>query len=110
MIFFLIVPLWFVTICVGGLLIFFRATRWLSAYLMTSATLAVVFAFVASLLGLVGLAKLGDAIGAGNASGLLALGGYGIGLLAGGFSGAVIGVAIVAFFHYRARARLTARA
>ncbi|ESQ82040.1 hypothetical protein AEAC466_19165 [Asticcacaulis sp. AC466] len=36
MIFFLIVPVWFVIVCASGVLLFFKRTRWLSAYLIVS--------------------------------------------------------------------------
>ena len=110
MIFFLIVPVWFVIVCASGILLFFKRTRWLSAYLIVSSTFSVIISFVTSLLGLLGLSMLGREFGAKDFTGLLALGGYGVGLLVGGLVGAVAGLAIVFLFHRRSRKKKLAAA
>lgn len=100
MIFFLILPIWLAVVVFGLGLLLFRVTRPFAAYVIVPPTLAVLFSFVASLLGLVGGAHLGAAIGADDYSGLMALGGYGLGLLGGGAFGGLLGLAMVGFIHY----------
>jgi hypothetical protein len=103
MIFFLIVPVWLMLVCASGILLFFKVTRWLSAYLIVSSTLSVITSFVASLAGVVVFSTIGNEFGAKDFTGLFALGGYGVGLLVGGLFGAASGVLIVFIFHRRSR-------
>ena len=101
--FFLIFLLWGLCVCAGLVLLIFRPTRWIAPYLILPPTLAMIVSFIASLVMMFGALKLGQMLGAGNYSGLVAVGGYAVGLLAGGGLGGLIGIAIVAFFQLRAR-------
>jgi len=105
MLFFLILPVWAVATAVGLVLLPFKAMRWLGLYILSTSTLATVGAFCFSLLGLFAVGGVAKQIGAGDWTGIAALGGYGAGLLGGGALGVLLGFLLVLFFHLRSRRR-----
>jgi hypothetical protein len=86
--FFFIVPIWLLFVVVGVLSLFFARARFLSTYLIVSATLGLLFAFLMSLAFLIVVTKLL----AGTSLAWISLLVYLLGIVVGGAIGVVIGL------------------
>ncbi len=111
MIFFIIVPLWVLSVLAGLVLTMFRTWRWVGIYLIAASTGGALLSCVGSLGGLLGAHALAEALQWKDLElPLLAMGYFG-GLVLGGMGGALLGLSLVGWRHYRWRqdARRTVR-
>jgi hypothetical protein len=105
MIFFLIAPLWAVFVAAGLMLMFFPKTRWAGIYVIAALTGATLLSFVASFAGLLATHQLANVLHWKDLELPLLISGYFGGLIVGGVLGALLGIVLVGYRHWRVRQR-----
>ena len=105
MILLLILAVWVLAVVLGVALLPFRPVRWAGVYLIVVSTMAVAFAGVIGWAGVWSGSRIAEVFNLGDWGQLLALAGFGLGVIGGAALGATLGFGVVLVCHLRARRR-----